>query len=128
MTQEICKECEKIENVKETLKVHAEQIETNRKDIADIKAEDKETKLYVRMILEKIDQLTLGFENMRIEKEKERSERIKELESSRKKNEQEFKHVLIDSFWFTLKILIFVLALLGGMKAAVLLDLVKLLQ
>lgn len=125
---ENCKECEKIDSIKETLKIHSEQIETNRKDISDIKAEEKETKLYVKMILEKIDNLSIGFENMRTEKEKQISERIKELESSKKYNDQEYKNVLINSFWFTLKVLIYFLALLGGMKAAVLLDLFKIIQ
>ncbi len=127
MVQDHCKDCEKIENVKETLKIHAEKIETNRNDIANIKAEDKETKLYVKMILEKIEYLTLGFENLRLDKEKERTEKIKELESNTKKNDQLFSQVLIKNLWLLLKLLIITISLLGGLKAAVLLDLIKLL-
>lgn len=128
LTQDFCKDCEKTENIKEVLKVHAELIETNRKDIAEIKAQDKETRLYVKMILEKIEYLTIGFENLRQEKEKERVEKIKQLESNRKKEEQEIKEILVDNLWLAMKILLVMIAVLGGIKAANILEVLKFLQ
>lgn len=123
-TTDPCKNCDKVENLKEILKTHAEQIEINRQDIANIKADEKETKLYVKMILEKIDYLTLGFENLRRDKEKERKEKIKELEAWKSMNSETF---LLNNFKLIIKILLILVAIFAGLKAASLLDILQLL-
>ena len=81
----------RIDNIEEDIKDMKSQIRANSGDISSLKEDFRETKVYTKMILEKIDYLTVGFENMRRDREKDKEQQIKELKEC-EKDDTSFKH------------------------------------
>lgn len=121
---ERCKDCEYILGLKEDLARHEEQIKSNTKDISELKEDRKETKLYIKMIFEKLDILTSGFEELNRDRKKEKEDKIKKLEQ-KKKDKNFAEKILADSYPLILKIVILLILIISGFKVATI-DITKL--
>ena len=107
---EICKDCAKINNIysvlgfhKETLDKHEKKICDHDDDISFLKEERKETKIYVKIILEEINDIKNIVGELRKEREQEKKDRLLFLEKENSDIKKSIKIAFINQLPFILK-------------------------